>query len=118
MAALQPPLTTAVFARSDGYTYPRNTAKDNPVRICFGFKARDIPGEPCARPLTLANAFMEPNHERRFDWNKDHFYLPADIENIIDRPQRRLYMFLDINKHIKPSPIPLRCVKVTKKDLS
>lgn len=100
----------------DAYT-GRTPPRDDSIRICFSFKAQDIPGEPCARPITLANAFMEPTYGRKFDWDRDHFYTPAGIDEVGDSPKRSLYMFLDISKHVNSSSISLRCVKVVKKDL-
>jgi hypothetical protein len=100
----------------DAYT-ETTSLHDSPIRICFSFKAQDIPGEPCARPITLANAFMEPTYGRKFDWDRDHVYTPAGIDDVGESQKRRLFMFLDINKHVSPSPISLRCVKMVKKDI-
>lgn len=98
--------------------HTQNTlSQHSPVRICFGLRAQDIPGEPCARPLTLANAFMELHYGRKFDWDMDHVYTPAGIDEVGEGSKRRLYMFLDVNKQLRPSPIPLRCVKVVNKDI-
>ncbi|KAH9865171.1 hypothetical protein IAQ61_009118 [Plenodomus lingam] len=108
----QPPLPQAMNACTE-----QTPLHDDPVRICFSFKSQDIPGEPGARPITLANAFMEPTYGRKFDWDRDHFYTPAGIDEVGDSARRSLYMFLDINKHANPSSISLRCVKVVKKDL-
>ncbi|KAL6157818.1 hypothetical protein ACJBU6_03633 [Exserohilum turcicum] len=60
---------------------------------------------------------MELHYGRKFDWDMDHVYTPAGIDEVGEGSKRRLYMFLDVNKQLRPSPIPLRCVKVVNKDI-
>lgn len=80
------------------------------IRLCFRFKPQDIPGIPGARSITVANAFMEANFHREFDWEKDYVYTPADI----DQTTRKLFMFLDVNKDASPTFQTLRCYTVAK----
>jgi hypothetical protein len=84
--------------------------KAEAIRFCFRFRPQDIPGEPGARSITVANAFMEVNFQRRFDWEKDYVYTPADI----DKTTRKLFMFLDVNKHASPTPKTLSCYTVAR----
>jgi hypothetical protein len=81
------------------------------IRFCFRFKPQDIPGIPGARSITSANAFMEANFQRKFDWEKDYVYTPAGSDEIT----RNLYMFLDVNKHASSTFKSLRCYIVTQR---
>jgi hypothetical protein len=78
------------------------------IRFCFRFRPQDIPGIPGARSITIANAFMETNFQRKFDWEKDYVYTPAGIDEVT----RKLYMFLDVNKHANSTFNSLRCYTV------
>ncbi|KAF1993394.1 hypothetical protein P154DRAFT_477630 [Amniculicola lignicola CBS 123094] len=84
------------------------------VRLCFRFKPQDIPGIPGARSITVANAFMQLNFKRNFDWDKDYVYTPAGIDEVKDGTRRKLYMFLDVNKHANPTFQTLLCYQVAK----
>ncbi|KAK3215892.1 hypothetical protein GRF29_8g1404092 [Pseudopithomyces chartarum] len=48
--------------------------QEEPVRFCFRFRPQIIPGEPGARSITVADAFMQQKFKRKFDWEKDHIY--------------------------------------------
>jgi hypothetical protein len=78
------------------------------IRFCFRFRPQDIPGIPGARSITIANAFMEANFQREFDWEKDYVYTPAGIDEVT----RKLYMFLDVNKHANSTFKSLHCYTV------
>jgi hypothetical protein len=82
------------------------------IRFCFRFKPQDILGEPGARSLTVANAFMQQNFQRNFDWDQDYVYTPAGIDE--DGLRRKLFMFLDVNKHANRTFQNLICYTVTK----
>ena len=84
--------------------------KAEAIRLCFRFKPQDIPGEPGARSITVADAFMEVNFQRKFDWEKDYVYTPAGI----DETTKKLFMFLDVNKHANSTFQTLRCYNVAK----
>jgi hypothetical protein len=89
--------------------------QEEAIRLCIRFKPQDILGEPCARSLTIANAFMQQNFERKFDWGKDHIYTPAGIDNVEDETTRRkLFMFLDVNKHANSTFQTLLCYQVSR----
>jgi hypothetical protein len=68
--------------------------------LCFRFQVEQIPGEPCARPLTLVNAFMERFHQRKFSWEDDYIYTPSNI----DHDKGKAYLILDVNKQCVPKP--------------
>lgn len=85
--------------------------QEDGIRLCFRFIPQDILGEPGARPITVADAFMQQNFERKFDWEKDHIYTPAGIDEV-DGRKRKLFMFLDVNKHANPTFQTLRCYQV------
>jgi len=42
----------------------------------------------------VADAFMEVNFQRKFDWEKDHVYTPAGIDEVKDEGRRK-FMFLE-----------------------
>lgn len=84
--------------------------QEKPVRFCFRFRPQDIPGEPGARSITVANAFMQQNFKRKFDWEKDHIYTPAGIDE--EGIRRKLFMFLDVNKHASYTSQSPRCYRV------
>lgn len=77
-----------------------NFYKGNASRFCFRFQVEQIPGEPCARPLTLVNAFMERFHQRKFSWDDDYIYTPSNI----DHDKGKAYLILDVNKQCVPKP--------------
>lgn len=74
--------------------------KGNASRFCFRFRVEQIPGEPCARPLTLVNAFMERFFQREFSWKDDYIYTPSNI----DHDKGKAYLILDVNKQCVPKP--------------
>jgi hypothetical protein len=62
---------------------------------------------------------MEPNLGRKFDWNTNYVYTPAgidEVEEVEEVSERRLLMFLDVNKHTNPTFTSLRCVQVARGD--
>jgi hypothetical protein len=87
--------------------------QEEAIRLCFRFIPQDIPGEPGARSITIADAFMQQNFKRKFDWEKDHVYTPAGIDEV-DGRRRKLFMFLDVNKHANPTFQTLLCYQVEK----
>ncbi|CAI6334357.1 unnamed protein product [Periconia digitata] len=84
--------------------------QEKPGRFCFRFKPQDIPGEPGARSITVADAFMQQNYERKFDWEKDYVYTPAGIDD--EEINRKLFMFLDVNKNAGHACHSPRCYRV------
>jgi hypothetical protein len=68
------------------------------IRCFFHFRPQEIPGEPGARSISIADAFMLQHFNRRFDWERDHVYTPAGIDDTTDRAKRPLFVILDINK--------------------
>ena len=84
--------------------------QEEPIRFCFRFRPQDIPGEPGARSITVADAFMQQNFKRKFDWEKDHIYTPAGIDE--EEISRKLFMFLDVNKHARCTSHSPRCYRV------
>ncbi|KAF2438693.1 hypothetical protein P171DRAFT_436627 [Karstenula rhodostoma CBS 690.94] len=90
--------------------------RESAIRLCLRFKARDIPGDPCARSLTVADAFMQQKFERKFDWERDYIYTPAGIDDVEDGTRMKLFMFLDVNKHANSKYETLLCYQVGKGD--
>ena len=89
--------------------------KEEAIRLCFRFKPQDISGEPCARSIAVADAFIQLKYKRDFDWEKDYMYTPSGIDSVGDA-RRKLFMFLDINKHAHPTFQALLCYQITKGD--
>jgi len=108
---LNPRFAASKHLHMDAQT--QETPEVEAVRLCFRFKPRDIPGQPGARSLTVADAFMEVNFQRKFDWEKDHVYTPAGIDEVKDEGRRK-FMFLDVNKHAHPTFLTLLCYDVAK----
>jgi hypothetical protein len=79
------------------------------MRICFRSRPRNIPGEAGARSITVANAFVEATFQRKFDRAEDYVYTRADIDRGVTR---KLFMFLDVNKHAHPTFQTLRCYRI------
>jgi hypothetical protein len=88
--------------------------RDEAIRFCFNFKAQDIPGEPGARSITAANAFMQQHFERDFSWQTDYVYTPAGIDDVEEGKKGIPFMFLDVNKHANPTFQSLHCFKIIK----
>jgi hypothetical protein len=86
------------------------------VRLCFRFNPQDILGNPGARSITIADTFMQLKFQRKFDWEKDYVYTPAGIDagSVEDGAGRKLYMFLDVNKHATPPFRSLLCYQINK----
>ena len=86
------------------------------VRYAFSFQVEQIPGEPGARSLTIANAFMQNRFQRDFSWQDDYVYTPANI----DQQEGRAFMLLDINKGsastVMINNLDIKCFKVIVKD--
>ncbi|OCL04246.1 hypothetical protein AOQ84DRAFT_301254, partial [Glonium stellatum] len=75
--------------------------QEEAIRLYFRFSPQDILGEPSARSITVTDAFMQLNFNRKFDWEKDYVYTPAGIGNK-DGIRRKLFIFLDVNKYVNP----------------
>ena len=88
--------------------------REEAIRFCFNFKAQDIPGEPGARSITAANAFMQQHFERDFSWQTDYVYTPAGIDDVDEGKKGIPFMFLDVNKHANPTFQSLHCFKIIK----
>lgn len=89
---------------------PETLPQDEAVRLCFRFKPQNIPGEPGARSITVADAFIQLKFQRKFDWDKDYVYTPAAIDEV--GITRYIYMFLDVNKHVHSTFQTLHCYKI------
>lgn len=80
--------------------------------MCFKFNAQSIPGEPSARSITIANAFIRQYFNRDFSWEADYVYYPAGIYSVDERKIMMLFMFLDVSKHVDAAPQSLCCFKI------
>lgn len=84
------------------------------IRCFLRFRPQDIPGEPGARSITIADAFMQQNFNRKFDWEKDHVYTPAGIDEATDRAKRPLFLILDVNKRVNTKPQSQLCYRIAR----
>jgi hypothetical protein len=98
------------MATQNQKTFPRGEA----IRFCFSFKAQDIPGEPGARSITAANAFMQQFFERDFNWQTDYVYTPAGIDEVEEGKRGIPFMLLDVNKHANSTFQSLHCFGIIK----
>ncbi len=64
--------------------------------------------------MTVADAFMQLNVEREFEWEKDYVYTPAGTDEVKDGAERKLFIFLDVDKHANPTFQALLCYQVAK----
>lgn len=77
---------------SDGKE-PLDGGDNEPRRYCFRVQVDDIPGVPEARALTLVNRFMLERFARRFSWELDYVYAPANIDG-----SGKAWVLLDVGK--------------------
>ncbi|KAL2759354.1 hypothetical protein ACRALDRAFT_2096768 [Sodiomyces alcalophilus JCM 7366] len=74
-----------------------DTPAFRPVRYCFKVPVEQIPGPALGRSITLANDFMLPRFNRKFDWKHDYIYTPVNIEK-----SGHMWLLLDVGKDAYP----------------
>ncbi|KAH9870928.1 hypothetical protein J1614_006500, partial [Plenodomus biglobosus] len=86
--------------------------KTPPSDSACASKPQYIPGEPGARPITIANAFMQLTFHRDFNWDRDYVYTPAGIDDIGPVARRNLFLFLDVDVHANATYNTLLCYQI------
>ena len=77
-----------------------NIDKNEARRFGFKLQLEKIPGKPGARPITIANAFMQEHFGRDFSWTLDYCHAQANI----DGNKGVGHLFLDVNSQDTPKP--------------
>jgi hypothetical protein len=77
-----------------------NTDTKEAHRFGFKLQVETIPGKAGARPITIANAFMQEHFGRDFSWSLDYCHTQANI----DDKKGVGHLFLDVNSQHTPKP--------------